>query len=185
MLTTINKYTQIKGVTIYRCTSAEAGALPNNWIVSPAPAAIDVDITLPEQSHPTTDIQMMGSISIPDQTRIDNMQLTVNINTDSLEASALSGAGIVYWKICWVDEVVDPSGNLSLLGWTVYASGYIGAQPESAKNAGSENTGDLSMNVVSIKKQNSNGYVAYDINRLTNRLERGGINYRAALNALL
>lgn len=177
MLKTIDRYTSIKGSTIYKLDAqGHPGATP---------AAVDVDITIGEQTHPTTDVPMMGTVSIPDQSRLDNFTITANINTDSPEAAELSGDGLVGWEIHWVDEVVGADGLPKIIGWVITAHGYVTGTPEAVKNQGSENTGDISMNVMSIIKKNSEGYTAYDIDRLANRLIKNGVNYRAKLNELL
>lgn len=173
----INRYTSIKGTTIYRVS--KEGKLDSS------PAAIDVDITIGEQSHPTTDIPIMGTLSVPDQSRLDNFTIEVNVNCDSPEALKLSGTGIVGWQIQWVDEFVDKDGLPQIVGWTISAKGYVTGLPESNKNQGSDNSGNLVMNVVSILKKNSNDFVSYDINRMDNRLYRNGIDYREGINALL
>lgn len=62
MLTSINRYTAIKGCDIYR--------LDKNGKPGTSPAAIDRDITIGEQTHPSTDVPLMGTISVPDQSRL-------------------------------------------------------------------------------------------------------------------
>lgn len=178
MLTSINRYTAIKGCSIYKLNDL---GRPNE-----TPAAIDRDITIGEQTSPTTDIPMMGTVSVPDQSRIDNFTISVNINCDSPEAAELNGPGLVGWEIHWVDEVVGADGLPSIQGWVITAHGYVGNSPEATKNSGSENSGDLTMNVVaSIKRNVTTGVVAYDIDRRANRLIRNGIDYRKDINALL
>ena len=178
MFKAIPKYTAIKGCTIY--------PLDANGHAADTPAAIDIDITLPEQSHPTTDVQMMGTISIPDPTRLDDLTVTVNINADSPEAQVLVGdGGVVGWQIQWVDEVIDQSGNMRLVGWTVTAKGYIGGVPEANKNQGSDNTGDLTMHAIYLRKANSDGVVPYEIDRVAGKLIRNGKDLREQINRLL
>lgn len=177
MLKTIPKYTTIKGCTIYDLDDAGKP--------SQSPAATDVDITIGEQTNPTTDVPMMGTVGVPDQSRLDNFTIGVNINCDSPEAQRLSGAGVKGWEIHWVDEVINAAGMPEIIGWIVTAKGYIINAPESNKNTGSENTGDLTMNCLAIRKVNSRGFVAYDIDRRANRLIRNGVDYRSAINALL
>ena len=176
MLQTIPKYTTIKGVTIYRLI----GGAPAS-----TPAAVDVDINVSEQTHPTTDVSMMGTVGIPDQSRLDNFTVGVTINTDSPEAQALTGEGVVGWMICWVDEVVDATGIPSVVGWKLFVHGYVTGAPEATKNQGSDNTGELTMNCLAARKVNTLGYVAYDIDRRTNKLIRNGVDYRSKINALL
>lgn len=177
MLTSINRYTAIKGCDIYR--------LDKNGKPGTSPAAIDRDITIGEQTHPSTDVPLMGTISVPDQSRLDNFTITANINCDSPEAAELSGDGVVGWQIQWVDEYIDASGFPQIVGWTIVAKGYITGLPEANKNQGSDNSGDLTMNCLSIRKVNSLGFVAYDIDRSANRLIRNGIDYRSEINKLL
>lgn len=175
---TINRYTAIKGCSIYRLN--ELGR-PNA-----TPAAIDRDINIGEQTSPATDIPMMGSVSIPDQSRIDNFTISVNINCDSPEAAQLSGPGLVGWEIHWVDEVVGSDGLPTIQGWVITAHGYITNTPEATKNSGSDNSGDLTMNVVAVIKRNvTTGRISYDIDRRANRLIRNGVDFRKAINALL
>ena len=173
----INRYTSIKGTTIYKLSKEGKPAS--------APAAIDMDITIGEQSHPTTDIPVMGTLSVPDQSRLDNFTIEVNVNCDSPEAAELGGEGIVGWQIQWVDEFVDTDGLPQIVGWTITAKGYVTGLPEANKNQGSDNSGNLVMNVVSILKKNSNDFVSYDIDRIANRLIRNGVDYRERINALL
>lgn len=177
-MVTIPQYTTVKGCAIYRLDA-------NGKPVSKEPAAMDIDITIGEQSHPSTDISMMGTVSVPDQTRLDNFTITANINCDASEAAALNGPGLIGWEIKWVDEVVDPSGLPDVIGWTVTAYGYIASTPEAMKNAGSENKGDITMNVVSFQKQNSKNEIVCDIDRSQNRLIRNGVDYREKVNQLL
>lgn len=173
----ITRYTTIKGTSIY--------ASDSTWHTSETPAACDIDITIGEQAHPSTDVPMMGTLSVPDQTRIDNITISASINTDSPEAQALTGKGMVYWVIRWVDEVIGADGLVSVIGQEIHAKGFITSLPEAAKSVGGENTGDLSMNVVGISKKDSTGKVAYDIDRTSNRLIRNGVDYREDINKLL
>ena len=177
MIKSIPRYTAIKGSTIYRL---DAAGRPLQ-----VPAAIDVDINVSEQTHPTTDIPMMGTIGVPDQSRLENFTISVNVNCDSLEAQALCGPGLVGWEIHWVDEVVGADGLPQVVGWVITAKGYITNTPEATKNQGSDNSGDITMNVMAVTKKNSLGYVAYDIDRRANRIIRAGVDYRSEINALL
>ena len=70
-------------------------------------------------------------------------------------------------------------------GWVITAKGYITNTPEATKNQGSDNSGDITMNVMAVTKKNSLGYVAYDIDRRANRIIRAGVDYRSEINALL
>ena len=177
MLKSIDRYTSIKGSTVYR--------LDDKGRPMETPAAIDVDINVSEQTHPTTDIPMMGTIGVPDQSRLENFTISVNVNCDSPEAQALCGPGLLGWEIHWVDEVVGADGLPQVVGWVITAKGYITNTPEATKNQGSDNSGDITMNVMAVTKKNSLGYVAYDIDRRANRIIRAGIDYRSEINALL
>lgn len=177
MLTNIEKYTTIKGTSIYSGNE--------NWAVG-NPAAIDVDITISEQSHPSTDVPMMGTVSIPDQSRIDNITVTANINCDSPEALELMGKGLKHWVIKWVDEVVAVNGLVSVKGYEIRAAGFVSALPESSKSVGGENTGDITMNCLKISKRCvTDGYVEYEIDRVNRILMRNGEDYRSEINELL
>lgn len=176
MLKSIPSYTAVKGCTIYPM---------EDGVASQEPAAVDVEITLPSIEFGTTDINQMGTVSVPNQTSVDNIQVSVNVPADSQNSRTLFKKGLAQWKICWVCEVVDPAGLVDVEGWSVYCAGYIVSIPEGTKNPGSENSGAVNMNCVFYKKVRADGFVAYDIDRRSNKLVINGIDFRSEINALL
>ena len=62
----IFKTTNIKGCALWKCV--------NDVPVNPqVPQAEGVTITIPEISFPTVDVNIMGTLSVPDHNRIDNL----------------------------------------------------------------------------------------------------------------
>lgn len=177
MLKQIERYTHISGVSIYACD--EKGQSYSE------PAAIDVSITLPSIEFESTDVQLMGSLSVPDTTRLGNLQISATLEADNPKTRTLVGAGLKKWRISWTENILEPTGLQSVRGFTVFATGYVGAIPEGAKEIGGQATADYTMNCISIYKKDSTGYVSYDIDRTKGKLIVDGIDYRKEINDFL
>lgn len=175
-LQAIPKYTHVEGVSIYRCNGGQAEA---------EPAAVDVAINVPEIQFETADIPMMGQMSIVDQTRIGNLELSVTLEADNPNAERLFGAGLVQWKLCYVQSIVLPNGLMAVVGVNIYATGYVTSIPEGTKEVGSQATADYKMNCTALRKVDSNGRVYYDIDRTQGKLIKDGVDLRANVNSLL
>ena len=165
-LNQINRFTHINGAAIY--------ALDDNGQAESEPSAIDVAITLPALEFETADVNMMGTLSIVDQTRLGNIQVTASLEADNPQTQKLIGPGLKKWKILWTENVLQPNGG-----------GYVTSIPEGAKELGSQAVADYAMNCVSISKTDSNNTVHYDIDRSQSKLRVNGIDYRARINELL
>lgn len=132
------------------------------------PNVDNVAVTLPSIEFETTTINLMGSLDVPDLSRIGNLQLTVNIPLDVPEALKLIELGkSVKWLITWCSQFYDSiTGATTPKAFNVEASGFVTAIPNAEINAGAENTGDVTMNLISIKKTNvTDKNVEYEIDR--------------------
>lgn len=168
-------YGQIKSCSIY---SGTAGQFDDT------PAAIDATITLPSIPFESTTVQMMGSLTVPDQSRIGDMSLAITVPQSRLSIN-LSGKGLKEYKICWVQEVTAPSGAVRVVGFVCYVSGYVTQIPESAKNPGAEGTSDYNVSIVKYRVLEDGKYEHFNIDRSSGKLVINGIDYRSEVDDLL
>lgn len=132
------------------------------------PNVDNVAVTLPSIELESTTINLMGSLDIPDLSRIGNLQLSVNIPLDVPEALELIELGkSVQWHITWCSQFYDSvTGVTTPKAFRVEVSGFVTAIPNAEINAGAENTGDVTMNLIAIKKVNAtDNKVEYEIDR--------------------
>lgn len=132
------------------------------------PNVDNVAVTLPSIELESTTINLMGSLDIPDLSRIGNLQLSVNIPLDVPEALELIELGkSVQWHITWCSQFYDSvTGTTTPKAFRVEVSGFVISIPNAEINAGAENTGDVTMNLIAIKKVNStDNKVVYEIDR--------------------
>ena len=57
----IERFTHIEGVAVYNVT---------NGVQDETPSAVDVSLSIPEITFEATEVPMMGSVSVVDQTRV-------------------------------------------------------------------------------------------------------------------
>ena len=124
--------------------------------------------TLPSIELESTTINLMGSLDVPDVSRIGNLQLSVNIPLDVPKAMELCELGkSVQWHITWCSQFYDSvTGATTPKAFRVEVSGFVTSIPNAEINAGAENTGDVTMNLIAIKKINAtDNKVEYEIDR--------------------
>lgn len=173
----LNKTTTIKGCAIW--------AMQNGVVINPLnPNADNVSITLPELSFGTTDLNLMGTISVPDFTRIDNFTVSASIGIDNPDSKPLRRLGIQEWKITYCVGVVNVvTGLETLTPVTIYAKGYVSGLPLGSAEQGSDNMGDVSMNCVSLRKISGTA-LEFEIDRLAGVLRIGDVSYSSLVNTL-
>ena len=157
-------YGQIKGCTIYPAPNGKPAANP---------AAIDCTITLPNITFETGTVQMMGSLTVPDQSRLGDLSMD------------LSGKGLKEYAAKWVREVTDPNGAIRVVGFTCYFAGYVTQVPQSAKNPGAESTGDYNVSLVRYQVVEDGNKIHFDIDRAAGKLIINGEDYRSEVDKLL
>lgn len=150
----------IKGCAVWKLD--ENGATGQN------PNVDNVDVALPSIELETTTINLMGSLDVPDLSRVGNLQLSVTIPIDVPEAMELCELGkSVRWLITWASmEYNSVTGETTPKAFTVEASGFVSAIPNANVNAGAENTGEVTMNLISYKKTNTTDkIIQFEIDR--------------------
>lgn len=176
----LHKFSTIKGCALWKCV-ADVPVTPG------IPQADNVTITLPEISFGTTDVNIMGNVSVPDFTRIDNFTLTANVavdNPDSIPLLQLGEGGIANWKITYAVGNINVSTGLEeLIPCTIFATGYITSIPNAAIEQGADGMAEISMNLISLRKMRGTDMV-YNVNRLTGDIMIGDQRLTAALQTL-
>ena len=150
----------VKGCAVWKLD--ENGATGQN------PNVDNVDVALPSIELETTTINLMGSLDVPDLSRVGNLQLSVTIPIDVPEAMELCELGkSVRWLITWASmEYNSVTGETTPKAFTVEASGFVSAIPNANVNAGAENTGEVTMNLISYKKTNTTDkIIQFEIDR--------------------
>lgn len=167
-------YGQIKACSIYAM---------KNGVANGDPAAIDATITLPNITFETSTVQMMGSVTMPDQSRLGDLSLSITV-PQSRHSIVLSGKGLKEYRANWVQEVTEPSGAVRVVGGVCYMSGYVTQIPESAKNPGGEGTSDYTVSLVKYRVL-MDGDELFNIDRTSGKLIINGEDYRSEVDALL
>lgn len=156
----IKKGLGVKGCAVWKLNeNGEPGENPN---------VDNISVTLPSIELETTSINLMGSVDIPDVSRIGNMQLSCTIPLDIQEAMDLCELGkTVSWLITWCSqEYNSTTGETVAKSYSVRATGFITSIPNAEVNAGAENTGEITMNLIKYKKDCiSDNYCAFEIDR--------------------
>ena len=156
----IQKSLGVKGAAVYKFdANGKVGQIPN---------VDNVSITLPSIELETSSLQLMGTLDVPDLSRVGNLQLTVNVPLDVPSAMELLEMGkVVKWLITWCSQEYNSvTGETTPKSFTVEASGFITSIPNAEVNAGAENTGDITMNLISYKKTNTTDrLVQFEIDR--------------------
>lgn len=160
MSVAIKKSLGVKGCAIWR--------VDENGSVGQNPNADNVSIQLPSIELETTTINLMGSLDVPDISRIGNLQLVVTVPVDVPESMELVELGkSVSWLITYCTmEYNSVTGETLPKSYSVNATGFITSVPNAEVNSGAENTSDITMNMISYKKVNNTDHITeFEIDR--------------------
>lgn len=149
MSVAITKSLGVKGCSIWRVRDDDT--------VADHPNADNISITLPSIELESTTINLMGSVDIPDISRIGNLQLTATIPVDAKSSLDLIEIGkSVKWQIRWVTMEYDSTTSVTTpVSYKVFATGFVTSIPNAEVNAGSEGTADVTMNLIAYRKIDS------------------------------
>lgn len=173
MFTAINKYLTVSADAIY-------GA--ENGIPFSEPSANDVDVTLPAIGHPVTTVNMMGSVDIADETRVDNIQITISCQTNVETARLLNTREFI---IKYAMQKQDAqTGLVSYVGFTAYAYGTPQSFSGGSHNVGETGASDITINCLKYRLQEE-GKDIIEIDRMAGILKINGVDKRAEINKLL
>ena len=173
------KFVKICGVSVWEAD--ENGAAVYDY-----PQASDVTVSMPNIEFGTTDVNILGTLSVPDFTRLENFQISASVPVDNPEAKKLFKLGLQNWVISYAVANLDSATGLETkTGYRIYARGYVSSIPNAEISTGGEGMADVSMNLVSLKKWALGASVPeFNIDRLSGKVEISGVNYAAEVNAL-
>lgn len=178
-----HKMTTIKGCAVYYMN-------PQTEVANPMPCADGVTCTLPEITFPTTDVNIMGTLSVPDFTRLDNITASINVCLDNPDTEPLlrlndpDRPGMQMWKITWVSGILNAqTGVENYVPHSAVVKGYVSNIPVHSVEEGGDGMAELSMNVVAYS-QYKDGAEVISIDRLHNKLSINGTNYTSQINDL-
>ena len=179
MSRTLTKFVDIKGCAVWLCDE-------NGTPIKETPQIDNTTISMPDLEFGTTEVNLLGTLSVPDFTRIDNFQLSVNMPVDNDEAMELFKPGLQQWVISYaVSNFNSGTGLEEVTGYRIYAKGYITRIPSSEISKGGDGKANLPMNLVSLKKWKLGERTAvYAIDRLTGKVEIQGVNYTQPIDEL-
>ena len=171
------KQTSIKGCSLYKGLNGEFPSVP---------CAIDVTINSPTITFASTDIAMMGTYSYPDVTRIDNCQLTVEVEAGSPDVRQLFSAELQEWRVISLSSVLNVHTGLEeIVKYTYFAKGHLTEIPSVEISPGSEGKITLTLNCLFYKKIDGDGKVIDLIDRLARTVVIGGNDFSSKINLML
>lgn len=173
MFTSIPRYTQVSGSSVYPAPDGQP---------TETPAAIDCDVTLPTIGHPTTDVSMCGTYSVADQTRVDNLELSISCGTNKEALELLKYESFI---IRFVQQVENhENGTTDYEQFTVYASGHVSSSGGSSLAIGGSPDGNITISCLRYRLLQGDVELI-NIDRLAGRIMINGVDKRARINSLL
>ena len=177
MLREINRYLNVAGCSVYFCPD---GSTPEQ-----DPLGIDQEDTLPSVTHPTSDVQLMGTASIPVQTSIEDMECTINL-PDSAAANKCRRKGVVTFLIYHAVSISDcQTGEVNLGGFKAKVSGIISGKEGLNVTPQGETSTAITLKVLRYQFVDDEGNQVIDIDRPAGVLKINGEDYRSELKNLL
>lgn len=177
MLKEIDRYLNVAGVSIY---AADDKGIPEAF-----PLGIDEEVTLPSISHPTMDVQLMGSASIPNQTAVEDLECSFTLPNNPRVIAALKG-GVRTFIIRHAINVSEAqSGNVVLQGFTATVSGFVSSKEGLSLSAGGESKTTVTVKCTYYRLADADNNELYNIDRPNGVLKIGGNDMRQSLRELL
>ena len=140
----------------------------------------------PTITFASTDIAMMGTYSYPDVTRIDNCQLTVEVEAGSPDVRQLFSAELQEWRVISLSSVLNVHTGLEeIVKYTYFAKGHLTEIPSVEISPGSEGKITLTLNCLFYKKIDGDGKVIDLIDRLARTVVIGGNDFSSKINLML
>lgn len=173
----INRYLNVAGCSVYFCPD---GSTPEQ-----DPLGIDQEVTLPSVTHPTSDVQLMGTASIPVQTSIEDMECTIRL-PDSAAANRCRKKGVVTFLIYHAVSISDcQTGEVNLGGFKAKVSGIISGKEGLNITPQGETSTAITLKVLRYQFVDDEGNQVIDIDRPAGVLKINGEDYRSELKSLL
>jgi phage tail tube protein FII len=165
----------VKGVTGYNVIDG---------IVDNFPCAVDeINLTLPQITHPTYTIQMMGDAEIADYCRVNAMTTQVECDLSILQTKFL-GPGVREYLFKWATEMKNQNGQFRIVPFAAYIAGTVAEDVAATVRVGEKSTGTISINTLKYRLIADNKEIRY-IDKRYGILKINGIDYRSEINKML
>lgn len=165
----------VRGVTIYKCKDG----VPNQF-----PSIVDTgSVSLPQITHPTYSMQMMGDTDMVDQSRVNPMVTGIECEPSVIQ-SELHGYGVQEYLFKWAQQMKKEDGTFTVVGFSAYVAGIPSEDVSSTARVGENTTG--TMNVATLKyRLVADGQELRFVDKRTGVLRINGVDYRSEINKLL
>ena len=146
--------------------------------------ARDVAVTLPEVAAVTYDIQAMGTMTMPDWSRVAHMETAVTkIGVDKGLAS-MSKPGAKNLEFRGVQPITDANGNVKNVGVKAFIKGYSNKIPSIGVSVGDPSEGELTYATTRYQLF-VDGQEMWCIDRLAGICRIAGKDYAAEIGSML
>lgn len=105
--------------------------------------ARDVAVTLPEVAAVTYDIQAMGTMTMPDWSRVAHMETAITKVGVDKGLAAMSKPGVKSLEFRGVQPITDANGNVKNVGVKAFIKGYSNKIPSIGVSVGDSSEGEL------------------------------------------
>ena len=146
--------------------------------------ARDVAVTLPEVAATTYEIQAMGVMTMPDWSRLADMETTVSKNGIDKNLALMSTPGAKRLEIRGVQPVTDAGGNIRNVGFKAEIVGYSNKIPSLGVSVGDPTESELTYATTRYRLFVDNEEM-WCLDRLAYICRIDGIDYADKINSLL
>lgn len=173
----INRYLTVAGCAVY--------LLDDKGIPGSYPISIDAEVTLPSITFPTSDAQIMGGMTVPIQTSLENLEMTISL-PDGADAFKSFKKGVVGFMVRHAVSITNrETGEVSLGGFVAKARGFISGKEGLAVAPTNEPNTNLTIQLVSYNFTSDDGSQVINIDRPAGTLIINGVDFREELRNLL
>lgn len=146
--------------------------------------ARDVGVTLPEIAATTYEIQAMGTMTMPDWSRLAHMETAISKNGIDKNLALMSTPGIKELEIRGVQPVTDANGNVSNVGFKAQIKGYSNKIPSLGVTVGDPTESELTYATTRYRLL-VGGEEMWCIDRLADICRIDGVDYAGGINSML
>ena len=152
--------------------------------VSKVLVAKDVEITLPEVTPTTADVDAMGTMAMPIWQRLDDMQTTISKIGIDLGLRSMLKADPIDLEIRWSQDDIDANGNVKPVGCKAFVKGIPAGIPGISIVPGEPSANEVPVMTTRYQLY-SNGTEMFLVDRLASICRIAGKDYMKDHNALL
>lgn len=175
MFKNVDQMGVVRGVSIYKCKNG----VPNQF-----PSIVDEgSVSLPQITHPTYSMQMMGDTDMVDQSRVNPMTTGVECDLSVIQSEFL-GYGVQEYLFKWAQQMKKEDGTFTMVGFSAYVAGIPSEDVASTVRVGEGTKG--TMNIATLKyRLVADGQELRFVDKRTGALRINGEDFRASINKLL